>query len=210
MLVQSFNRAIRRGIHIPAFFKPKLPRVLTHDNPEDLQRLHIVSEAVEFPLDLECQSILELMEQKRRSLQGFVGLAAPQIDIHKRIILIEIPGEVLRFDPTAKRKVAPTFLINPTFDPIESYGMSVDYEACYSLPGMLGPVERYNSVRYKAFDSSGKEFRQTAHGLEARLVQHEIDHLDGRLVSDRLIPGGELITEEEYVQQYYNNNFRGG
>lgn len=101
-----------------------------------------------------------------------VGLAAPQIGILKRIIVIDI-GE------------NPIALINPVI--IEAEGEQIDQEGCLSIPGASGDVKRPNRVKIEGFDLDGKEKTIESEGLLARAFCHEIDHLDGILFTDKVI-----------------------
>ena len=103
---------------------------------------------------------------------GGVGLAAPQLGMSTRIVVIAPPrGEV-------------TILYNPTL--VEQDGADVDREGCLSIAGVLFPeVERPTDVEVRALDRDGNELLFDAQGYEARIVAHELDHLNGRLVCSR-------------------------
>ncbi len=105
-----------------------------------------------------------------------VGLAAPQVGILKRLVVIDI-GEGVNV------------LINPEI--ISQSGEAVDYEGCLSVPGIRGQVMRPAEVVVKALDREGKEIEIKASGLMARALCHELDHLDGILFIDKIIPGTE-------------------
>jgi peptide deformylase len=105
-----------------------------------------------------------------------VGLAAPQVGILKRLVVIDI-GEGVNV------------LINPEI--ISQSGEAVDYEGCLSIPGIRGQVMRPAEVVVKALDREGKEIEIKASGLMARALCHELDHLDGILFIDKIIPGTE-------------------
>ncbi|HOJ84493.1 MAG TPA: peptide deformylase [Bacillota bacterium] len=109
-----------------------------------------------------------------------VALAAPQIGIAKRLIVVD-PGE----DRLIK-------LINPRC--LEWEGETVDVEGCLSIPGIYGEVPRASRVLVEALDTRGKQLRLEAEGFLARILQHEIDHLDGILFLDRAI---RLVDPEE-------------
>ena len=102
-----------------------------------------------------------------------VGLAAPQVGILKRVVVIDI-GEGL------------VELINPVI--LETSGSQTDDEGCLSLPGKYAPVERPNYVKAKAMDRDGNEFIIEGEELMARALCHEIDHLDGILYIDKALP----------------------
>ena len=102
-----------------------------------------------------------------------VGLAAPQVGILKRVVVIDI-GEGL------------VELINPVI--LETSGSQTDDEGCLSVPGKYAPVERPNYVKVKAMDRDGNEFIIEGEELMARALCHEIDHLDGILYIDKALP----------------------
>ncbi len=102
-----------------------------------------------------------------------VGLAAPQVGILKRVVVIDI-GEGL------------VELINPEI--LETSGSQTDDEGCLSVPGKYAPVERPNYVKVKAMDRDGNDFIIEGEELMARALCHEIDHLDGILYIDKALP----------------------
>ncbi|NLW24642.1 MAG: peptide deformylase [Clostridia bacterium] len=99
-----------------------------------------------------------------------VGLAAPQVGVLKRVIVIDV-GE------------GPLALINPEI--VEASGEETDYEGCLSFPGLIGEVTRKAWVKVKGLDRDGKTITVEGEGLLARALQHEIDHLEGILFIDR-------------------------
>ncbi|MDR2877820.1 MAG: peptide deformylase [Chromatiales bacterium] len=103
-----------------------------------------------------------------------VGLAATQVGVAKRLIVLDISED--RQDPLC--------LINPVI--LESFGAEKMDEGCLSVPGVTEPVERSAWVRYRALDRCGREIEREAEGLLAVCIQHEIDHLDGKLFVDYL------------------------
>ncbi len=103
-----------------------------------------------------------------------VGLAAPQIGVLQRIIVIAPHG------------VKPQALINPVI--VESAGEVEMEEGCLSIPGLYGNVTRPESVVVEAMDRRGREFTYELEGMPARVVQHEIDHLNGILFIDKAAP----------------------
>lgn len=112
----------------------------------------------------------ELMRVMRKA--NGVGLAAPQMGILQRIIVIEPPD------------VRPQALINPKI--LKHEGEQIGIEGCLSIPGLYGDVKRAEYVEVEAFDRKGREYVFELEGLPARVVQHEIDHLDGVLFIDRV------------------------
>ena len=126
-----------------------------------------------------------------------VGLAAPQVGEQIRLIVANIPAG---YDEGIEEDVSFT-LFNPEI--VKAGGSDVDIEGCLSFPDLLGPVERYTWAIIKGIDIDGKKVRFRARGIVARVLQHEIDHLNGVLFFDRMESLGmlfypsELETEEE-------------
>jgi peptide deformylase len=128
------------------------------------------------------------------------GLAAPQVHVALRVIVFQAPDdrtaadapEAERFDHTAPL----TVLVNPE---IEILGSEIEggWEACLSVPGLRGFVERPAHIRYRGTDHEGKRIARTAKGFHARVVQHEVDHLDGILYPQRMRDLKQLIFESE-------------
>ena len=111
-----------------------------------------------------------------------VGLAAPQVGIRKRIVVVDVTGE----DPVAR--------INPVI--LEKDGEQTGYEGCLSVPGKTGIVTRANHVIVEAYNENMEKFTIEAEELMARALQHEIDHLDGVMYVD-LVKEGELYNNED-------------
>ncbi|MDF9392463.1 MULTISPECIES: peptide deformylase [Methylococcus] len=103
-----------------------------------------------------------------------VGLAATQVNLHKRILVIDVSEE----------KNAPLCLINPEL--LEKQGNGEMEEGCLSVPGIFEKVCRAESVRIRAQDRNGEFFEMSAEGLLAVCIQHEMDHLEGKLFLDHL------------------------
>ncbi len=113
--------------------------------------------------------LIKDMEETMYAADG-VGLAAPQVGVLLRIFVADA-GE------------GPMTFINPVL--VEGKGSQVDSEGCLSIPGVYGYVDRYESVVVTAQDAKGKSRRIEASGLMARVIQHEMDHLDGILFTDK-------------------------
>ena len=114
---------------------------------------------------------------------GGVGLAAPQIYQGRRVILAMAPPE-----RGAESEAAPlTILINPELELIEGDdGLELGWEGCLSIPGMRGAVPRAPAARFHAYDRTGRPIEGEARGFFARVLQHEVDHLDGVLYPMRM------------------------
>jgi len=131
--------------------------------------------------DAELASLIADMDDTMRSLSG-AGIAAPQIGVSQRVVIFE-----LKENPRY-RHVAPvpyTVLVNPTLTTLDSE-QEEGWEGCLSVPGMRGLVPRYRRLRYQGFDAVGAPIDRTVEGFHARVVQHEVDHLDGILFPQRV------------------------
>ena len=130
-------------------------------------------------IDGSIQKLIDDMVETMRAASG-VGLAAPQIGVPLRIAVIEMPEQEV------------ITLINPQI--IKRQGEREVEEACLSVPGYQGEVKRSVTVKVKAQDRQGKEFRLGGEGLLAEALEHELDHLDGVLYIDH-IGGKEKLWE---------------
>ncbi len=137
-------------------------------------RLRTVAKAVT-KVDAKVKGLIDDMFETMYEEHG-VGLAATQVDIHQRIIVID----------TSEDKKNPLCLINPEL--IEQSGEEESDEGCLSVPGIFEPVKRAEKIKVKALDQQGKSFELEADGLLAICVQHEMDHLLGKLFVDYLSP----------------------
>ena len=138
------------------------------------------------PVTEVTERIAELIEDMFETMYDAdgVGLAAPQVGILKRIVVIDVTGE------------DPILLINPVI--IETSGEQTGNEGCLSLPGKTGVVTRPNYVKVRAYDEEMKPFEIEGTELLARAFCHEIDHLDGHLYVEKV--EGELMSTESPEQ----------
>jgi peptide deformylase len=123
------------------------------------------------------QDMFETMEHA-----GGVGLAAPQIGIDLQVVIFGFERSV-RY-PDAE-PVPQTVLCNPVITPL-SDDVADGWEGCLSVPGLRGLVPRFQHIRYTGLDPQGEHIDREAHGFHARVVQHECDHLIGRLYPTRM------------------------
>ena len=128
-----------------------------------------------------------------------IGLAAPQVHISKRIIVFRNP-DIEELD-----KINITPLINPIFEPLGNEKED-DWEGCLSIPRMQGLVRRFKKIKYHGYDLTGKKIENEAQGLHARVIQHEIDHLDGILYIKRLADQKAFGFENEISKYWKNKN----
>jgi len=146
------------------------------------QRLWQVSEPVRALGTAALRELLADMHDTMRALDG-AGLAAPQIGVPWRVVIFGTGAPNPRY-PQAEI-VPATVLINPKLEPIGEE-LESGWEGCLSVPGMRGLVPRARRVRYQGFDIAGAPIDRTVEGFHARVVQHEVDHLDGILYPQRV------------------------
>ena len=113
---------------------------------------------------------------------GALVLAAPQIGISQRVVIFSVRQNP-RY-PEAE-PVPETVLINPRIEPLGEW-MTEGWEGCLSIPGMRGKVPRYEEIIYRGYDQKGQFMERRVSGFHARVVQHEVDHLDGVLYPQRI------------------------
>lgn len=115
-----------------------------------------------------------------------VGLAAPQVGRHERLCVIDVPQDAEK-EEYAEANAAipmPLVLFNPEI--LSREGTQTDEEGCLSFPSIHAPVTRANTVSFTFLDAQGTRRTYTAHGLLARAVQHELEHLDGGVFIDNI------------------------
>lgn len=148
---------------------------------EIIQYPHPTLRHVSKPLkrvDAELRAMIAEMFELMYKHEG-IGLAANQVDLPYRLFVCNVEG-----DPKAKD--AEHVFINPVI--IKGSGQHEREEGCLSIPGVYAPVIRKEKISVQAYNLAGEEIGGELDGLFARCVQHEIDHLDGRLFIDRLTP----------------------
>jgi len=152
--------------------------------------IRTIREMGEAVLEKPCKEVKEMTERTSVLIDDMietlyeangVGLAAPQVGILKRIVVIDVTGEDLYV------------LINPRI--LETDGEQTAYEACLSVPGKSGIVTRPNYVKVTALDRDMKPFTLEGTELLARAICHELDHLEGHLYVEKV--EGRLVDNEE-------------
>ena len=156
-----------------------LPQV----HPVDARRLLRVAQPVresDFDSDALHLLISDLLDTMAAA--NGAGLAAPQIGVDLQLV-------IFGFEASERYPDAPpvpqTILINPLITPLSPV-LEEGYEGCLSVPGLRGAVNRYQQIRYEGFDPKGEPIVRFADGFHARVVQHECDHLIGRLYPSRI------------------------
>ena len=151
------------------------------------------------PRDPEIRKLVNDMVETMIDANG-AGLAAPQVHVPLRVVVFQAPegrsdpglSEAERFDHTAPL----TVLINPEIE-VLGPGQEGGWEGCLSVPGLRGWVERADHIRYRGIGLEGEKIERVARGFHARVVQHECDHLEGRLYTSRITDMTRLIFESE-------------
>ena len=138
------------------------------------ERLRTVAKDV-IEIDDKIKTLVKDMFETMREERG-IGLAATQVNVHKRVIVMDVSDD----------QSDPKVFINPKV--ISRQGKKINEEGCLSVPNNYAKVERAEEITVKALDENGEEFQLSADGLLAVCIQHEMDHLLGKLFVDYLSP----------------------
>ena len=144
--------------------------IIKYPNPILYQK----AKKVKNPLDPKIQELILAMEEMVVKNDNCIGLAAPQVEKSLQICVI-------------KNNELPCILINPQITSV-SRKKSITEEGCLSLPGKFLLIERAENIKVRYLDETGKKCKIRAEGLFARTIQHEVDHLKGILMTDRIYP----------------------
>jgi len=151
----------------------------------------------------ELRQLVTDMDDTMHALNG-AGIAAPQIGVSLRVVIFEVTRNP-RYPQS--EPVPYTVLINPVLDLLGDERDEA-WEGCLSVPGLRGVVSRHTNLRYRGFDLDGRPIDRTVTGFHARVVQHEVDHLDGILYpmrvadmrlfgfEDELFPDGSALPPD--------------
>jgi len=157
--------------------------------PDEFKRLYVTDTAnpiVKIPAPVLRQKAVEVAKLSKKTIlliddmlrimrkANGVGLAAPQLGILQRIIVVH------------PEDMKPTAMVNPRI--VKAEGEQIGQEGCLSIPGLYGDVKRAQYVEVEAIDRKGREVTFELEGMPARVAQHEIDHLEGILFIDTVIP----------------------
>jgi peptide deformylase len=161
--------------------------------------------AVSDPKAPEIRRLINDMVETMMDANG-AGLAAPQVHVPLRVVVFQAPGERaglspdedggLREEERFDHSAPLTVLINPEIE-VLAPELEGGWEGCLSVPGLRGWVERPAHIRYRGLGIEGEKIERVARGFHARVVQHECDHLDGRLYTSRMNDLSRLIFESE-------------
>jgi peptide deformylase len=147
--------------------------------------------AVLDPTDATTRALIQDMVETLADARG-LGLAAPQVYAGVRLILAHLPDA----DGVVDRTATPLVLVNPKLTPLDD-ATDTGFEGCLSIPGLRGIVRRFERVGLEALDGAGRPVEREALGLFARILQHEVDHLDGILYTHRLEDPRHLAFDGE-------------
>ncbi len=163
--------------------------ILTDDNPRLRLKSHKVTK-----FDKALRDLAKNMFDSMDNANG-IGLAAPQVGALQRLIVIDIPEDMDEEGSEHFQAV----LVNPEI--VKASGEQVSEEGCLSIPGWYGEVKRFQNVTVKGQDLYGKPVKIKAAGLNAVCLQHEIDHLDGILFTDKVVDAATLHKVKRATEQ---------
>jgi len=150
-------------------------------------RLTKVASAVDI-FDEALKTLVQDMTETMYSANG-IGLAATQVNVHKRLLVLDV----------SENRDQPRVYINPQI--LSSEGEQIHEEGCLSVPGIYANVKRAEKITIKAQDADGNSFEEQAQGLHAVCIQHEMDHLIGRLFVDYLSPLKRNMVRKKLEKQ---------
>ena len=141
------------------------------------------------------KDIIDIIDDLKATLEDGVGLgiAAPQIGINKRIILVGAKKENVRYNDA--EDIPLTAMLNPRWEKL-SDETDIQFEAWLSVPAIAGKVERYKDISLQYYNEQGERIEKQIHGFFARLIQHECDHLDGFTLLNRVTEKEGFATKE--------------
>ncbi len=150
-------------------------------------RLRTIAKPVK-AFDDKLGSLIDDMTETMYSAQG-IGLAATQVNVHQRLLVLDV----------SERQDQPRVYINPEI--VESEGEETCEEGCLSVPGIYAEVSRAEKIRVIAQNRDGSSFEEALEGMHAICLQHEIDHLNGRLFVDYLSPLKRRMVTKKLEKQ---------
>lgn len=156
--------------------------------------LRRVADPVGDPTAPEVRRLAADMLETMRDAPG-IGLAAPQVHVPLRLIVFRVPAERATGAPD-DGPLGEVVLADPVVEPLGDE-VVLGFEGCLSIPGLRGEVPRWARIRYRGLGPDGEPVERVASGTHARVVQHEVDHLDGVLYLDRMADLRRLAFEQE-------------
>jgi peptide deformylase len=163
----------------------------TGDIPEILTQK---AQVYTFPLTAEELEELAQFEARYDPENDIVSFAGPQLNLPRSVIHFEAPKKYRQFRPDLTQTMPRTLWLNPSYEAIGDQKTS-DYEACFSVKKYAAEVDRYSKIHYIAYDKEGRKIAGIAEGFLARVIQHEIDHVNGILFTSVANPGTRMTIE---------------
>lgn len=141
-------------------------------------------------IDTSLSQLIGEMAEAMEKAQG-VGIAAPQVGVSIQLAIVDVPPDM--------GGIGRLVLINPKI--ISAYGTEISEEGCLSAPGIQVKVKRYKELVLETLNISGKTVTYKAGGFLARAIQHEIDHLNGILIVDKLAPVRRVLIKRKMARK---------
>ena len=151
------------------------------------KRLRTIASPIE-SVDTDLSQLISDMFETMYEAPG-IGLAATQVNVHKQLLVLDVSED----------KSQPMVFINPAI--IAHNGSQVYQEGCLSLPNIYADVKRFNQITVSALDRQGEKFNIEADGLLAICIQHEMDHLIGKVFVDHLSPLKRALADKKLAKQ---------
>ena len=150
------------------------------------------------PAELATPDLQRLIDDMIETMYEYdgVGVAAPQVHVGLRLAVLEVPES----DERTREAVPLTVLVNPEIKPMGPE-LEIGWEGCLSIPDLRGQTPRFSRLSLSALDRDGKAFTLEAAGFHARVIQHECDHLDGRVYLDRM-DGMRTLSYQQELERH--------
>lgn len=165
----------------------KLPIITYPDERLKVPSLEVVS------FDKKLQDFIEDLVYTMKTSPGCVGIASPQVGVNKRIVVVDTSGSRHKENRLSHGLMV---LINPQI--VQQDGELVVREGCLSVPDYTGNVKRHYWIRVRAHDKRGDPVEFETEGFEAVVIQHELDHLEGKVFLERLLSPRDLFRRKVY------------
>jgi peptide deformylase len=170
-------------------------------NKEETKLLRRTADELPIPFDEESKRDIKILVDSFLAREDALGLAAPQIGISKKIVVFK--NKNLDARGAVKSDKDYDVLVNPRISQIRGDKTTMS-EGCLSCPDVSVEVARYDEIKVRAYDRDGNKINKRYKGFQARVVQHELDHLEGKLIIDH--EGSILVPKEKYA--FFEKLFR--
>lgn len=174
--------------------------VINNEHQSKMERSILRTKAQQFAFPLTKQDLKDIkaLEEAFDNEKNIAGLAAPQIGISKQAIIFEAQSEIGAWRSDLVEPVTKTIWLNPSYQPLGD-DTKDDFEGCFSVDDVAGVVPRYKKITYEAYLVDGSKIAGQAEGYIARVMQHEIDHVNGVLFVDKT-PQEKCFSLKEYYR----------